>query len=754
MTMENKLSDNAIEVLNKRYFRRNKHGEVIEDWTGLCHRVASHITQAEKTTELGLEWGPKFFDVMYNLDFLPNSPTLRNAGANQGCLSACFVLPLEDSRKSIFKTLQDAVEVQAFGGGTGYDFSPLRPANSLIKTTGGRSCGPIGFMRVFDHDIGEIIEQGGVRKGAQMAILRIDHPDIEQFIECKQREGLFTHFNISVAVTRHFMECLSACGKEDFKWALRFGDEVGLEVSGQEVWNKLVRGAWANGEPGIIFIDTINELNPLRKYETIHATNPCGEQPLAPYSSCNLGSINLSNFVVSKPINRTETKTFSFKEFSSGYEKTIDWDRLKTVVQTAVRFLDNVIDVNNYPIPEIERETKKFRKIGLGVMGWADMLIKLGISYNSQEALDLAEEIMRFIKDTAWEYSDKLGLEKGSIYVETGLHLGVRNGTLTTIAPTGTLSLIAGCSAGIEPIFSFKYKKKCLDGEMEVTHPLLDEWITQCKFKYGEEHPFIEAKYVPIEQHIRMQAAFQRFTDNAVSKTINAPNSTTVEEVAAAFRLAFELGCKGITFYRQGSREVEAQVASPIVPSVTGFTSIPVEDFPEGTLQPPEWMIGGRQMIKTGEGTLWVHLFEDAETGYKELWSQISKEGRTISSMNAALGRLATLALNRGATWEEIEKQLRGIIGEKTAWFNGEQVLSPPDGIAKVIRRRILGNSDWPIKGGCSNGRMVGFDPASGGSIPSPPAIEKRCPDCGSGLQLTEGCQSGLCAVCGWSECG
>lgn len=1063
-----KLTENAIQVLEKRYLKRDENGTIIETPEGMFKRVADTIAKAEKTEELRKEWSRKFYDVMSNLEFLPNSPTIRNAGATGGSYSACFYLDIEDSRESIFDVLKKSVEIQAFGGGTGYNFSKLRPEGSLIKTTMGRASGPVGFMKVFDYVVGSVIQQGGVRQGAQMGLLDITHPDIEKFINSKQEEGVLTNFNISVIITDEFM---SSINKES------------------ELWDKIIVGAYRNGEPGVLFIDTINKFSPTYPYQVLNGCNPClisdtllfdgdrlsridtegvifrswktgiketinlklsdgtaitltpdhliktekdgfihaqdslgyrisrvgdrfftsenteheeklvllgflygdgwtrghrgisvridekkepdvvsllksygfyhtpskdklycnkgqlsnlyidekeynlniikektydkvlpesivcskllrlrsflrglysangsvvkdrfisfkstsklliqqlqtilsafgikahyshndgvevkwhngdyrskpsynlyitnrtalerfaknigfvettknekldyilknrttgrptypkvltiektgpkevydfkmkdglpynqangivvhncSEQVLGDKESCNLGSINLSKFV----------------EDTGGGKPEINWKSLKSVVGIAVRFLDNVIDVNNYPIPEIETETKKFRKIGLGVMGWADLLIKLKIMYGSQESLELAERIMKFINNEAIRCSEELLQEKGhgtwegfldpSIYAKdkTNPLFHRRNATLTTIAPTGSLSLIAGCSAGIEPIFSFEFKKKCIGSEITIINPLLLEWLQDHDITIeGVPDYFIEAKDVTPEQHIRMQATYQRHVHNAVSKTVNLPNSATIKDIDYIFKLAHSLNCKGITVYRQGSREYEAQIplsqeADKKPPMNSGKLLSNMDNSPEGSLQPPEWMWGGRQMIRTGEGTLWVHLFEDPISGYKELWSQISKEGRTLSSMNASIGRLATLALNGGncpkcghkncgVPWSAVEKQLRGIIGEKTNWFNGQQVMSPPDGIAKVIKKRILDNSDWPVI--CPQTEVGG------------PTVDEfinsiydtygtdLCPDCASPLIHDEGCKGGRCPNCGFSNC-
>lgn len=802
-----KLGNNALEVLQKRYLMGD---ETPDD---MCDRVATKIASAEKTEELKEHWYQEFKLVLIESLFSPNSPTWRNAGANQGNLSACFYLDIEDSRKSIFKVLGYSVEIQAFGGGTGHNFSWIRPENSIIKTTMGRASGPIGFAKVFNFVVGEVIQQGGVRKGAQMALLEINHPDIEKFINCKQTEGDLNNFNISVIIPEWFMNNLIQ--NDQFVFDTVFDGRSYKKLRGKDIWAKLIKGAWKNGEPGILFIDTVNNLSPTFPYQIMRGCNPCGEQILGNMESCNLGSIDLSKFV------HTHIPGIGCLE-PTGTESTqiIDFKRLREVIRIAVRFLDNVIDVNNYPIPEIEIETKKFRKIGLGVMGWADLLIKLQISYNSPEALELAEKVMKFINDEATKYSEELLQEKGhgtwegfldpSIYAKdrTNPLFRRRNATLTTIAPTGTLSLIAGCSSGIEPVFSFEFKKKCLDGEMVVRHPLFQEWVdNEIKGggKFRKPNYFVEANDVPVEQHVHMQAAFQKHVHNAVSKTINAPYSSTIEDVDQAFKLAYTLGCKGLTFYRDGSREFQAQTAVREETKQAGqpsefdhsadaikYLTIPeakklAEDIlmkaesersadPFSELQTPTWLPGWREKVKTGSGTLWVHVFVDPDTGFREVWTAVSKPGRDMAAAADSTGRLITLALKHGASWDEIVKQLQGHIGERTVWDNGVQIMSIQDGTAKVIRKRCVDNilpnficpfnkkcqqrdSHEVLETQCQKANDPSADPnyfISTKEMKYPNYDSKKydlCPDCASLLIHDEGCKGGRCLSCGWSNC-
>jgi len=556
------FTENALKVLRARYLLRDEDGRVKETPEEMFQRVARTIASAEAIHgEQPQEWEEKFYDMMSNLLFLPNSPTLMNAGKDIGQLAACFVLPVDDSMKGIFDSLKDAALILQSGGGTGFSFSRLRPKADIVKSTGGIASGPVSFMRIYNTAT-EVIKQGGARRGANMGILRVDHPDIINFIRIKRDARELTNFNISVAITDTFMSALKAdTGYEIIN--PRSKNATG-HLKAKDVFNEIVESAWQTGDPGLVFIDRINRDNPTPDIGDIESTNPCGEQPLLPYEACVLGSINLAKMV---------------KAIGSRYE--IDWGQIEGIIKLAVRFLDNTIDVNKYPVPEIEKMHKGNRKIGLGVMGWADMLIKLGIRYNSERAFSLARELMRFIRSKAREASEEIAQKKGvfpnfhgSIYNAPGMP-EVRNATTTTIAPTGTLSIIANCSSGIEPLFAIAYRRLVLDTEiyeinqhfLNIAHEqgfyspeLIEKIIKKGNLKGFKEVPvdvkriFVTAHAIPPEDHIEVQAAFQEFTDNAVSKTINLKQRATRQDVAKAFLLAYEKGCKGITIFRYGSK--------------------------------------------------------------------------------------------------------------------------------------------------------------------------------------------------------
>ncbi len=561
------LTDNALAVLKARYLLRDEEGNIVETPEEMFHRVARAIASAEALYgENPQEWEAKFYEAMSNLLFLPNTPTLINAGKDIGQLAACFVLPVDDSMKSIFDSLKNAALILQSGGGTGFSFSKLRPRADIVKSTGGIASGPVSFMRIYNTAT-EVIKQGGARRGANIGVLRVDHPDIIEFIKIKRHAEELLNFNISVAVTDVFMEAL----KNDDEYALvnPRSKRITGRLKASEVFKEMVESAWETGDPGIVFIDRINRDNPTPHIGEIESTNPCGEQPLLPFEACILGSINLSKIVRIRTQNTGE----------------IDWDLLSYLVRLSVRFLDDAIDANKYPIPEIEKIHKGNRKIGLGVMGWADMLIKLGIRYNSLKAFKLAREIMSFIREHARDTSSELARQrgvfpnfKGSVYdiPEISSKGGFRNATTTTIAPTGTLSLIAGCSSGIEPLFAIAYKRLVLETELYEIHPYFPEIAKKRGFyspdligKIGskgslrgfKEIPrdvkrlFITAWEIPPEDHVKVQAAFQEFTDNAVSKTINLRHRATRDDVAKAFLLAYDNGCKGITVFRYGSKK-------------------------------------------------------------------------------------------------------------------------------------------------------------------------------------------------------
>ena len=559
------LTPNARLVLEKRYLKKDTRGLPVESPEDMFRRMASNVASADLIYDKNADINSleeQFYNLLATLQFMPNSPALMNAGRDLQQLLACFVLPVEDSIELIFETVKQAALIHKSGGGTGFSFSRIRPRNDIVSTSGGCASGPISFMRVF-NEATEAINQGGFRRGANMAVLRIDHPDILDFISSKKVEGELRNFNISVGITDKFMDAVE--GNLDFQLINPRVNSVAKLVNASELFEQIVRFAWKNGEPGILFLDTINAANPTPFIGTIEGTNPCGEQPLLPYEACVLGSINLSRMVVLK-----------------NEKYVIDWNRLEHVIQLAVHFLDNVIDVSKYPIHQIERITKGNRKIGLGVMGFADLLIKLGISYNSEEAIQCAEVVMKFFSQKANEASIQLAEKRGvfsnypkSIYAQKG-NQRYRNATRTTIAPTGTISIIANCSSGIEPLFAIVYKRHVLleDGLPEI-HPMFVETAKRHGF-YSErligevskagsmqnikgvpddvKRIFITARDVTPEQHVRIQAACQKYIDNGVSKTINFPNEATIDDVKKVFLLAYKSGCKGITVYRDKSR--------------------------------------------------------------------------------------------------------------------------------------------------------------------------------------------------------
>jgi len=569
---ELKLPLNTILVLERRYLKKDENGQAIESTSQMFRRIAKSLAEVErqygKTDAQIANYENEFYQLMTKLEFIPNSPTLMNAGTMFKQLSACFVLPIEDSIESIFDTLKAAAIIHKTGGGTGFSFSHLRPKRDVVRTTGGVASGAISFARIYDTAT-EVMKQGGRRRGANMGVLQVDHPEIMDFIVTKEREGVLRNFNLSVAATDKFMKAV----EEDSDFALINPRNLQTveTLKARAIWNLLIMMAWKNGEPGIIFLDTINRHNPTPKLGRMETTNPCGEQPLLPYESCNLGSIDVSKFAAE--------------------EGKIDWERLRKAVRLAVRFLDNVIDANVYTLPEIEKTTKGNRKIGLGVMGFADMLIRMGIQYNTEEGLQTGETLMKFINTEARKTSVELGKEKGNFpnFSESTWakqFKTMRNATVTTIAPTGTISIIANCSQGIEPLFAIIYIREVAESlgrSLVEVNPLFESIALREGF-YSEElmkkiakktsiqdveeipervrHLFVVAHNMQAEWHIRMQAAFQKHTDNAVSKTINFPNSATPDDIDKTYWLAYTLGCKGVTVYRHGSRE--KQVLRPI----------------------------------------------------------------------------------------------------------------------------------------------------------------------------------------------
>ena len=722
--MESKicLTENALYILKERYLKRNYQGQLAETPEEMFHRVAKVVASADPKADVKI-WEEEFYQLMANLEFLPNSPTLMNAGRELGQLSGCFVLPIEDSMESIFDAVKNTALIHKSGGGTGFSFSQLRPEKEKVGSTGGVASGPVSFMRVFDTAT-DVIKQGGTRRGANMAVLNVTHPDIMKFITAKEGPTTFTNFNLSVAVTREFMEAVKT--NTNYNLVNPYTKETRVQ-NAREVFEKIIDVAWKTGDPGIIFIDRINEDNPTPHLGKIESTNPCGEQPLLPYESCNLGSINLSRML----------------QTADGTTK-INYTKLAHTVKTAVRFLDNVIEANKFPLLQIEEKTKQTRRIGLGVMGFADMLIRLNIPYNSEGALQVASNVMHFIKDEALNASSELAKERGvfptfqgSIHdTPTGPRL--RNAAITTIAPTGTLSIIAGCSSGIEPLFALSYIRNTLDGvQLVEVNPSFEKTAKEKGF-YSEglmkklasgtplsdieEVPdevkklFVTAHEIDPEWHVRIQAAFQKFTDNAVSKTVNLPQQATREDVAKVYMLAYEERLKGITIYRDKSRETQVLTV--------GKKRTPRKRERVTT--------GVTERVNTGCGYLYIMVNSDKQ-GICEVFSTLGKAGGCASAQLEAICRLISLALRSGIDVASIARQLRGIRCPNVAWSGGKPVLSCADAIASVLER-------------CTNSEGV--------KLYNKKLVKNltgQCPDCGNLLVQQEGCFT--CPSCGYTKC-
>ncbi|MGB4582440.1 MAG: vitamin B12-dependent ribonucleotide reductase [Coriobacteriia bacterium] len=746
-TIDETLSPNSIKVLEKRYLKKDDDGNPVERPSDMFVRVAENIASAEAkfgaTAEQVAETARDFYDLMTSLEFLPNSPTLMNAGRELQQLSACFVLPVADSMDSIFGAVRDTAIIHKSGGGTGFSFSRLRPAGDQVRSTQGVSSGPISFMRVFNQAT-EAVKQGGTRRGANMGVLRIDHPDIIDFIKCKL-DGDFQNFNISVALTEDFMDAVTAGVEYDLRNP-RDGAPVGKRDA-REVYDLIVEMAWATGDPGIIFIDRMNRDNPTPALGEIESTNPCGEQPLLPYEACNLGSVNLSKFV----------------RYTEG-GPDLDWDRLADVVHRGVRFLDDVIEVNEYPLPKIAELVHGNRKIGLGVMGWADMLIMMGIPYSSEEAIALGEKVMGFIQAESRQASMKLAAERGvfpnfegSIY-DTPEGVRLRNATVTTIAPTGTLSIIANCSSGIEPLFAVSYVRTVMDNDRLIeVNPLFEDLAVKQGFYSRElmaliaehgsvagvegvpaevQNVFVTAHEVAPEWHVRMQAAFQKSTDNAVSKTVNFGNEATIEDVRHVYDLAHELGVKGVTIYRDGSKE--NQVLS------TGKTTKPgasAEPARHGEIEPrprPSVTMGRTEKIQTGCGNLYVTINSD-EQGLCEVFTQMGKSGGCAASQSEALSRMISVSLRAGVDPQAILKHLRGIRCPSPAWAQGGKVLSCADAVGIAMEHYL----EWMETGTASTMVSKNTDELVN--------LAGACPECGGALEHESGCA--VCRACGFSKC-
>jgi len=736
------INENAKIVLQRRYQRKDTEGVVYETTKELFWRVASSIAEEEtkykKSSVKPAALARKFYDLMTSYSFLPNSPTLMNAGTDLGQLAACFVLPVEDTIEGIFDAVKHAAMIHKSGGGTGFSFSRLRAKDSVVGSTGGVASGPLSFLKIFNCAT-EQIKQGGTRRGANMGILRVDHPDIMEFIKAKERDGELNNFNLSIGLTEAFMKAVEK--KEDFDLiAPDSGKAVG-SLNARDVFNILVQKAWESGDPGIVFLDRINRDNPTPKMGEMESTNPCGEQPLLPYEACNLGSINLGN---------------CFAKGKNGKDSEIDWDELKRITHLAVHFLDNVIDASIYPLPQITETVEMNRKIGLGVMGWADLLYQLKIAYNSQTAVDLGERVMKFVRDEGRSASKALAAERGQFptYVDSifgEANVGpYRNATITTIAPTGTLSIIAGCSSGVEPLFALSFARHVMDGDklmesnpyFEVALQEADAYSAKLMEEVAKigsiskmEHlpedlrdVFVTAMDIEPIWHLKMQAAFQKYTDNAVSKTVNLPNEATKDEIWDIYWKAYEYGCKGVTVYRDGCK------ASQVL--CTGDQEKEKEAKAAGEVKSivqdrPDVIYGFTQKISTGLGVLFLTVNEMNGKPF-EVFATIGKSGGSITAKAEAIGRLVSLALRSGVEVREIVQQLKGIGGENPKFMKKHLVKSIPDAIAYVFESRYL------------QGNEVSVEVSTLG--------KELCPDCGEPLVFEEGCH--MCKSCAYTKCG
>jgi len=808
-----RLAENARIVLERRYLAKDDDGNIIETPEQLFRRVAHNLAEAERKHGAGesrvSEVEDRFYRTLTNLDFLPNSPTLGNAGRPLQQLSACFVLPVDDSIDRIFETIRHTALIHQTGGGTGFAFSRLRPEGSMVRSTAGVASGPVSFMKVFDAST-EAIKQGGTRRGANMGILAVDHPDIEKFIECKSDMVTCTNFNISVAVTEKFMSAVES--GEEYDLVDPHTGQVAGRKNAAEIFRKMVENAWKNGDPGIIFIDRINggSANPVPRLGPIESTNPCGEQPLYPYDSCNLGSINLANFVA-----------------RCGEANEFDWDRLAAVVPVCVRFLDNVIDMNRYPIPKIEDVSRRIRRIGLGVMGFADACMRLNVPYNSEAAVSFAEQVMGFIELKANEASLALGQERG-VFPEWEHSIfnmperfpdrpRYRNSTRTTIAPTGTLSIIADCSSGVEPVFALAYVRQHYLDRKDPTRPtrltevndyfaevarregfysteLMEELATGGHLSDRPEVPewvkqvFVTAHDIAPEWHVRIQAAFQRHVDNAVSKTINFGNSATAADVGAAYRLAYREGCRGITIYRDGSRllqvlshdkkaETEPAVAAEALPPVVAVDA----GRPRRERLPDErHSITHKFTVGEQEGYLTVGLFEDGRPG--EVFIKVSKQGSTVSGLMDTIALLTSMALQYGVPVSGLAEKLKNTRFEpygmtrnpavptatsmvdyifrylEQRFITGQQAHMPllhgaPAALAEQVAQPLL-NGFAELRAGAASGHTGSNGGTNGYAKDGVRAVSSGvgCPECGSVLHFAEGCL--ICHGCGYSKCG
>jgi len=806
------LNANALTVLERRYLVKDDVGKPVERPQDLFWRVARTIAAPDRTygaSDRAVEsLAETFFELMATRVWMPNSPTLMNAGRPLGQLSACFVLPVEDAlsngRSGIYDTLRAMALVHQSGGGTGFSFSRLRPKNDVVRSTMGVASGPVSFMKLYDAST-DVVKQGGTRRGANMGILRVDHPDIMDFIHCKDDLTQVTNFNISVAVTDAFMQALEAGASYDLIHP-RTGKVVG-QLDARDVFKQIVHGAWKTGEPGVFYIDRANRYNPVPHLGSYEATNPCGEQPLLPYDVCNLGSINVGLFAKNGDV---------------------DWDGLRTAVHLCTHFLDNVIDANKYPLAEIDDLAKRIRRIGLGIMGWADLLVHLGIGYNSDAGVALGRKLMEFIDEESKVASEKLAGRRGTFAEWERSIWGLdatcarntkgervrpmrrlRNCNLTTVAPTGTISIIAGCSSGIEPLFAVAFMRN----QAGVLMPDVNEdfvaiakregWYSEDLMKQIAEaghihfdavpeqwqHVFVTAHDVTPEWHIQMQAAFQDFTDSAISKTCNFANDATEEYVERIYRYAYQLGCKGVTVYRDGARENQvlstgstakkvveagkdalAEALSRVAELDTELqlTRERLHDVEAESLQRrakrsrPDLLKGSTRRVESPLGTMYVTITEDDRGQPFEVFMSLGKAGGALMADVEAIGRLISLALRSGVPLPEIYRQLRGISSDRAVGLGPNKVMSVPDAIGIAIEkwmqdkqgvqqdlldstRTAAPTPTEVVRGGAGDAALRAARGPEQDFIGA-------CPDCGSQLAFIEGCAK--CHVCGFSECG
>ncbi len=748
-------SESALRVIRERYLARLGE-KVLETPEGMCWRVAVELAAAEekwgKSAEEIYQVANQFYHLMVDGFFLPNSPTLMNAGRQNGLqYSACYVLPVGDSMEEIFEAVKSAAIIHKSGGGTGFAFSRLRPKDATVRSTGGKASGPVSFLRVFNGAT-EAVKQGGTRRGANMGILRVDHPDILEFIESKLDGGI-TNFNISVAITEKFMDAL----RRDGEYELVTPDTKGVvgRLRAREVFDRIVQAAWRTGDPGFFFIDRCNagRANPTPTLAEVEATNPCGEQPLYPNEACNLGSINLAKF---------------FKVAAGNGKGHIDWDDLERVVRLGIRFLDDVIEANPYPLSEIEASVMANRRIGLGVMGWADLLFELGVPYDSNEALNLAGEIMRFLEEKGHDESARLAEERGpfpnwsrSIYRD---ERPLRNSTVTTIAPTGTISILANCSSGIEPVFALAFSHIVGDRHLTFVNPIFER-VARARGLYSEEmmkavvergtvrglsgvpeeiqRTFVTAHEIGTEWHVRMQATFQQHTDNGVSKTINLPHSATEEDVAKAYLMAYELGCIGITVFRDGCKGDQVlHVGTRKDETEAG----PTVEVGTGIKPRPEALPGKTYRMQTPVGTAFITVNDNGKGAGEpfEVFVSVGKAGSETMAHAEALGRLISLVLRLPLPEDmspqdrvaEIVGQLSGIGGGRPLGFGRKRILSLPDALAQALAQHV-GLTEVREQ------KQTNMPLTKVGDL---------CPDCQQATLVNEeGCRK--CYSCGFSEC-